>query len=55
MGNIINFYILNQYTNKGVETMTNYNNSAERALVSRAIAREGIILLENKNNTLPLG
>lgn len=35
--------------------MTNYNNSAERALVSRAIAREGIILLENKNNTLPLG
>ena len=35
--------------------MANYNNSAERALVSRAIAREGIILLENKNNALPLG
>ena len=35
--------------------MANYNFSEERALVSRAIAREGIILLENKNNTLPLG
>lgn len=35
--------------------MANYNDSAERALVSRAIAREGIILLENKNQTLPLG
>lgn len=35
--------------------MANYNNSEERALVSRAIAREGIILLENKDNTLPLG
>ena len=34
--------------------MANYNLSEERALVSRAIAREGIILLENKNNTLPL-
>lgn len=35
--------------------MANYNSSEERAFVSRAIAREGIILLENKNYTLPLG
>lgn len=35
--------------------MADYNNSAERANVSRMIAREGIILLENKDHTLPLG
>ncbi len=34
--------------------MANYNNSENRALISRAIAREGIILLENKDNILPL-
>lgn len=35
--------------------MANYDNSAERALVSCTIAQEGIILLENKEQVLPIG
>lgn len=35
--------------------MPNYKNPKERASLSREIAREGIILLKNNDNMLPLG
>ena len=35
--------------------MANYNLLEERALLARTVAEEGIVLLKNEGNVLPLG